>query len=85
MQRSCHCNELIHIDLDNEGEILENSSDLTSSFQEFKYFIIITDNVIYHCWIFFIKEKSEIYEVLNYFLNHLINQEMHSSAFVQSD
>ena len=65
----------------NDEKTLENSNDFVSSFSKAKYFILITDDVTWHCWMFFIQNKDDIYNVIIYFINHLINQGMTSSVF----
>src|SRR5947207_10710953 len=67
------------------GKTLEDPDDFVSSFSGAKYFILITDNVMQHHWMFFIQNKDDIYHVIIYFINHLINQDMTSSAFACSD
>ena len=85
MQRFRWCNEFLHFDMINDEKILENSDDFVSSFSEAKYFILITDDVMWHCWMFFIQNKDDIYHVIVYFINHLINQNMMLSVFACSD
>ena len=68
-----------------DKKTLENSNDFVSNFSEAKYFILITDNVIWYCWMFFIQWKNNIYHVIVYFINHLINQDMMLSVFACSD
>jgi len=69
----------------NDEKILENLNDFVSSFSEAKYFILITDDVIQHHWMFFISWKNDIYHVIIYFINHFINQDMTLSVFAHSD
>jgi len=64
-----------------DEKTLENLNDFISSFSEAKYFILITDDVMWHHWMFFIQNKDDIYHVIVYFINHLINQDMTSSVF----
>src|SRR6266487_2790472 len=68
-----------------DEKTLEDPDDFVSSFSEAKYFILITDDATQHCWMFFIQNKDDIYHVIVYFINHLINQDMTSSAFAHSD
>jgi Reverse transcriptase (RNA-dependent DNA polymerase) len=85
MRRSHRRGEFLHIDTGGGGETLGDPSDLPPSFQGSKYFIVITDDATRFRWVFFIKEKSEIYDVLVYFTNHLLNQGMRPAAFLRSD
>ena len=64
-----------------DKKTLENSNNFVSNFSEAKYFILITDDIIWYCWMFFIQNKDNIYHVIIYFINHLINQNMMLSVF----
>jgi len=85
MQKFKQHDKFLHFDMIDNKKILENSNDFVSSFSEAKYFILITDNVMWHHWMFFIQNKDDIYHVIVYFINHLINQNMTSSVFAHSD
>ena len=45
MKKSHQCDKFLHIDIRNDEETLKDSDELTFSFQECKYFILVTDNV----------------------------------------
>ncbi len=79
------CGEMFHIDTDGGSQVLDDSENFTLSFLSARYFVLIICNAMHNCWIFFIKNKSDIYDVLVYFFNHIKNHEMRSSAVLQSD
>ena len=45
MRRSHQCDKFLHIDIESDEETLKHSDELTFSFQEHKYFVLITDDV----------------------------------------
>ena len=45
MKRSHQCDKFLHIDIRNDEETFEDSNELTLSFQECKYFVLMTDDV----------------------------------------
>ena len=77
--------KFLHFDMIDDEKTLKDSDDFISSFSEAKYFILITDDVMWHHWMFFIQNKDDIYHVIVYFINHLINQNMTLSVFAHSD
>ena len=46
MRRSHQHNEFLHIDIENDEETLKDLDELILSFQEHKYFILMTDDII---------------------------------------
>jgi hypothetical protein len=85
MRRSHRRGEFLHIDIGGGGETLGDPNDLPTSFQGYKHFAIITDDATRFRWVFFLKERSDVYDVLVYFTNHLKNQGMRPAAFLRSD
>jgi len=78
------CSKFLHINIKDDEETLEDLNDLTFSFQEYKYFVLIMNDVIRHQWIFFMKRKFEIYDIIIYIMNHFEVQEI-KIAFMCSD
>src|SRR6266487_4061453 len=85
MRRSKRRGEFLHFDMVGGGKTLGDPDDFVPSFSGAKYFILITDDATRHRWMFFIQNKDDIYHVIVYFINHLINQGMTPSAFARSD
>ena len=85
IQRFKQHDEFLHFDMINDEKTLENLNDFVSNFSKAKYFILITDNITWHHWMFFVQWKNDIYHVIIYFINHLINQNMTLSVFACSD
>ena len=46
MKKFHQCSKFLHIDIENDKETLKDSDELIFNFQEHKYFVLVTDNVI---------------------------------------
>ena len=84
MKKSHQHDKFLYINIRNDEEIHRNSDELIFSFQECKYFVLVTDDVTRQWWVFFVNIKSEIYNVIVYIVNHLETQKIHV-AFIHSD
>ena len=48
MRRSHQCDKFLHIDIRNDEETLKDSDDLTLSFQKYKYFVLVMNDITRH-------------------------------------
>ena len=62
------CDKMLHIDTNSKNYILEDSDEEIFFFSETKYFFLITDDATRKCWVYFLKKKSDFFDVLIFFL-----------------
>ena len=76
---------ITHINTDSEDYTLRDSDEEILFFSETKYFLFITDDATWKCWIYFLKEKSDFFDVLIFFFNYLKNLDIQFSVILRSD
>ena len=85
MSWSKYQDEMLHIDTDDKNYTLEDSDEEILFFSETKYFLLITDNTTQKHWVYFLKEKSDLFDVLIFFFNYLKNLDIQLSVILRSD
>ena len=76
---------MLHININNENYILKDSDEEIFFFSETKYFLLITDDTTRKHWIYFLKKKSDLFDVLIFFFNYLKNLNIQFSVILKSD
>ena len=70
---------------DSENYILKDSDEEILFFSKTKYFLLITNDATWKYWIYFLKKKSDFFDVLIFFFNYLKNLDIQFSAVLKSD
>ena len=85
MPRSKRRGGMLHIDTGGGGYTLGEPDEEILSFSGTKYFLLITDDATRKRWVYFLKEKSDLFDVLTFFFNYLKNLGIQPSAVLRSD
>ena len=85
MSWSKWCDEMLHINIDSRNYIRENSNEEILFFLKTKYFFLITDNATHKHWVYFLKKKSDFFDILIFFFNYLKNLNIQLFVILRSD
>ncbi len=73
---------MLHININNSENYILEDFNKEIFFSKIKYFLLIINDVTWKCWIYFLKKKSDFFDILIFF-NYLKNLDIQFSAVLK--